>query len=87
MKTKNNRALKRRMPHIGLKFKQPRLGRWEMESGFRFIPAFSVEHNARRFRRHVDHLQRAMRVQPGALRFALKVRRLHGRSVKERGHG
>jgi hypothetical protein len=37
--------------------------------------------------KHVEQLQRAMRLRPCALRFALKVRRLHGRSVKECGHG
>jgi hypothetical protein len=79
MKTKNTRVLKRRPPHIGLKFRLPRLGRWELESGFRFVMAFTVEHNAQRFVKHVEHMQRAMRQEPGALRFALKVRRLHGR--------
>lgn len=79
MKTKNTRVLKRRPPHIGLKFRLPRLGRWEMESGFRFFPVLGPRHNGQRFRKHVEQLQRAMRRRPGALRFALKVRRLHGR--------
>lgn len=82
MKTKNTRGLKRRPPHIGLKFKMPRLGKWELESGFRLIPAFTAAHNAQRLAWHVERLQRAMRRQPGALRFALKVRRIHGRRAR-----
>jgi hypothetical protein len=64
-----------------------RLGRWQTESGFRLIPTFTAEHNARRFRKHVERLQRTLSRDVGTRCCALKARRIHGRSVKRADRG
>ncbi len=47
---------------------------WVTECGFRLVSAFSIEHNAMRFKTHMNK-QRKLKRDPGAMRFRLKVLR------------
>jgi hypothetical protein len=58
------------------KAKQPRQSPWKTEDGFRLIRAFSIEHNARRFSRHVDRLDKEDRRTQSGRRFTIKLRRI-----------
>lgn len=44
-------------------------------SGFRLIRAFSIEHNAMRFRKYVERLGRAPAARRGNARVRMKARR------------
>lgn len=50
--------------------------KWATASGFRLIRVFTVEHNAVRMQAHVKKLKRRHALQPGAVRFRLRLRRL-----------
>lgn len=50
--------------------------KWATASGFRLIRVFSVEHNAVRMQAHVKRLKRRDALQPGAIRFRLRLHRL-----------
>lgn len=45
------------------------------DSGFRLIRAFSIEHNAMRFRKHVERLGRAPTARRRNARVRMKARR------------
>ncbi len=58
------------------KAEQPRQSLWKTEDGFRLIRSFSIEHNARRFSRHVERMGKQDRRTQSGRRFAMKLRRM-----------
>jgi hypothetical protein len=63
------------MIHRRLKATQKRVPSMQTESGFRLIRVFSDEHNAARFKVHVQRLTKQLALQPGAQKFRLVVKR------------
>lgn len=64
MTTRQTKAVRKHQP------------KWATPSGFRLIRVFSVEHNAVRMQAHVKKLKRRHALQPGAVRFRLRLRLL-----------
>lgn len=52
------------------------------ESGFRLIPAFTIDHNARRLQRHARRLAERERRTASGRKFALRLRRLNARAKR-----
>lgn len=48
---------------------------WKTEGGFRIIRAFTIDHNAQRFRRYVDQLGRKLHRDRAHKKFYLSLRR------------